>query len=86
MEQRAAGFGSAAFILAATQKKEGTGMAEIIKMKKGDTLILQSEYCMRKEDIAKEKQWFKDAMGINVVIVNGQYEIKGVEENGERVR
>lgn len=86
MEQRAAGFGSAAFILAATQKKEGTGVAEIIKMKKGDTLILQSEYCMRKEDIAKEKQWFKDAMGINVVIVNGQYEIKGVEENGERVR
>ena len=41
---------------------------------------------MRKEDIAKEKQWFNDAMGINVVIVNGQYEIKGVEENGERVR
>lgn len=86
MKQRAAGFGSAAFILTATQKKEGTGMAEIIKMKKGDTLILRSERCMRKEDIAKEKQWFKDAMGINVVIVNGQYEIKGVEENGERVR
>ena len=86
MEQRAAGFGSAAFILAATQKKEGTGMAEIIKMKKGDTLILQSEYCMRKEDIAKEKQWFKDAMGINVVIVDEKYKIKGVEENGERVR
>ena len=85
MEQRAAGFGSAAFILAATQKKEGTGMAEIIKIKKGDTLILQLMFRMRNEDIEKEKQWFKDAMGINVVIVDEKYKIKGVEENGERV-
>lgn len=56
------------------------------KDEKGDTLILQSEYYMRKEDIAKEKQWFKDEMGIDVAIINGQYEIKGVKENGEGVR
>lgn len=72
-------------VLAATQKKEGTGMAEIIKIKKGDTLILQLMFRMRNEDIEKEKQWFKDAMGINVVIVDEKYKIKGVEENGERV-
>lgn len=61
-------------------------MAEIIKMKKGDTLVLKSTCHMRNEDIEKEKQWFESAMGINVVIVDKKYEIKGVEEDGERVR
>lgn len=52
---------------------------------KGDTLILQLMCHMRKQDIEKEKQWFKDETGINVVIVDERYEIKGVEEDGERV-
>lgn len=48
-------------------------------------MILQLMCHMRKQDIEKEKQWFKDETGINVVIVDERYEIKGVEEDGERV-
>ena len=63
-------------------KREGD-MAEIIKMEEEDTLILKLESVMTKENIIETKEWFKNAMGINVAIIDGKYKIAGIKENGK---
>lgn len=60
-------------------------MVEIIKIKEEDTLILQLESVTTKENIIEAKEWFKNAMGINVAIIDGKYKIAGIKENGKRI-
>lgn len=61
-------------------------MAEVILIKKEDVLILHAKYRMRHEDMEREAKWFRDKMGIEVRIIDGVYDIAGVEEHGKGIR
>ncbi|MDO4471355.1 MAG: hypothetical protein Q4C84_16090 [Bacillota bacterium] len=60
-------------------------MSEIIVMQEDDVLILRAKMCMRDEDKIKVREWFKEQMGLNVKIIDGRYDVVGVEKHGERV-
>lgn len=57
-------------------------MDGIVLIKPGSTLVLQMKCIMSKECIEKEIEWFKEKMNLDVKIIDGKYEIKGIKENG----
>ncbi len=57
-------------------------MDGIILVKPGSSLILKSERMLAKGKAEELRKWFKDAMDLDVKIIDGCFEIVGVEENG----
>lgn len=57
-------------------------MDGIILIKPGSTLILQTMCMMSKEEMEKERSWFKEKMNLDVKIIRSTYEIKAVQEDG----
>lgn len=57
-------------------------MDGIILIKPGSTLILQSMCAISKEEMEKERSWFKEKMDLDVKIIRSTYEIKAVQEDG----
>lgn len=57
-------------------------MDGIILIKPGSTLILQSMCAISKEEMEKERSWFKEKMDLDVKIIRKTYEIKAVQEDG----
>ncbi len=55
-------------------------MDGIILVKPGSTLILQSDRMLEKEKAEELRKWFKDAMDLDVKIIDGRFKIVGVEE------
>ncbi len=57
-------------------------MDGIILIKPGSTLILQSRCRIAKETAEESRKWFKEAMDLDVKIIDERFEIVGVEEHG----
>lgn len=57
-------------------------MDGIILIKPGSTLILQSMCAISKEEMEKERSWFKEKMNLDVKIIRSTYEIKAVQKDG----
>lgn len=55
---------------------------EIISIKRGSSLILKTNMRINKETAEDLRKWFKEAMDIDVKIIDCIFEIAGVEEDG----
>ncbi len=60
-------------------------MDGIILVKPGSSLILKSDRMLEKGKAEELRKWFKDAMDLDVKIIDGRFKIVGVEESGQRV-
>ena len=65
---------------------EGENMEKvIIIIDSNTTLILKSDARMNKEEMIRIRQWYKEHMDLDVKIIDGKFEIIGLESNGERM-